>query len=169
MKSIAIIFLSSLSLSCGYTVVKKIVHAQLPSQPMPDLVIVSISDSPDSELWMDDPDGRPSFFFDVTVANIGNASFHARLEIAWADNSPDIAWHDFPNVLRAQLPDGTIGIGDTVTIRLDARHHDYSPGTPLRFLLVTQKVMDISKRFFDSATDSEELRYDNNCFDYIMR
>ena len=144
---------------------------------LPDLKIISIGyryHDWNDMIW-DDSDGspvQPELIFSVTVTNQGIGVFDGPLAVAWADNSDDIDWGAYPNFELVSKHKNPILPGDTISFEIDAETaSNYAEGNPIRFLLVTQKVMSISncKTYFKDAVDVKESNYINNVFDCIMQ
>lgn len=167
-KYILTIIVSSLFISCGYTIIKNFKQDDNPPGSFQDLSFVSINGGINNIIIFDDPNPNPSYSFSVELTNLGTGTYIGPLVIAWADNLSDIENRKYPNSESFSRFDSKISPKDTISFRVLARHKNYQPGTPIRIIIVTRNVMpsEYSWTIYHYLPDNVESRYDNNILDY---
>jgi hypothetical protein len=158
-----------LTYSCGYTIIQKNNIESPPPTSLSDLVIANVSSEPDYSIWMDGDNETPSWFFYITITNVGDSLFDNSAMIAWSVGSSNVAWGDYSH--QFSIGHLKISPGDTITTKIALRNCGYESGFYLRFLLATESVMSFEpcKAYFASAPmRSNESNYKNNYYDYII-
>ncbi len=167
-KYIFCVLVSSLLISCGYTIIKDFKHDDNPPGSFQDLTIVAINGDINNIRMADDPNPTPSYSFIVKVTNLGTGTYIGPLIIAWADNQSDIEKGIYPNSESFSQFNSKILPKDTISFNVLAWHKNYQSGLSVRLIIVTRNVMpsELSWTIFHYLPDNVESRYDNNVIDY---
>jgi hypothetical protein len=175
MRTIAIVFLSTIFLSCNYTIFKSNKIANLTSSPVPDLIITCVSWQPTTIAHTyythvyppSSPPPIPAIEFFVDITNIGKLPYDGVPLIA-CETKNDIGWNNYPYVSKSSKKFYIIP-NDTMTLNIVVPINPTSATGLYRFLLVTQHNMPQCVHSFNDISFAQDEQTDNNVFDYVLK